>query len=112
VLGGTVEEQGFDTTVTTGAVRELLEAAWELVPEVEELELVHARARLRPGTPDNAPLIGPGSVDGLIWATGHYRNGVLLAPVTGRAVAALLAGEAPSDELAPFSPARFERVVA
>jgi glycine oxidase len=112
VLGGTVEEQGFDTTVTAGAVQRLLEAAWELVPEVEELELAHARARLRPGTPDNAPVIGPGSVAGLVWATGHYRNGVLLAPITALAVAALLAGEAPAEDLAPYSPARFERVVA
>jgi glycine oxidase len=112
VLGATVEEQGFDTALTAGGVRGLLEAAWELVPEVEELELTHARARLRPGTPDNAPLIGPGAVEGLIWATGHHRNGVLLAPVTARAVAALLAGEPSPDELGPFSPARFERVPA
>ena len=112
VLGGTVEEQGFDTTLTAGGVHRLLEAAWELVPEVEEMELVHARARLRPGTPDNAPLIGSGSLEGLVWATGHHRNGVLLAPVTGRAVAALLAGEAPGDELAAFAPARFEKVPA
>jgi glycine oxidase len=112
VLGATVEEQGFDTTLTAGGVHRLLEAAWELVPEVEEMELAHARARLRPGTPDNAPLIGPGSVEGLVWATGHHRNGVLLAPVTGRAVAALLAGEALGDELAAFAPARFEKVPA
>jgi glycine oxidase len=112
VLGGTVEEQGFDTTLTAGGVHRLLEAAWELVPEVEEMELAHARARLRPGTPDNAPLIGAGSVEGLVWATGHHRNGVLLAPVTGRAVAALLAGEVPGDELAAFAPARFEKVPA
>lgn len=112
VLGGTVEEQGFDTTLTAGGVHRLLEAAWELVPEVEELELAHARARLRPGTPDNAPVIGPGSVEGLVWATGHHRNGVLLAPVTARAVAALLAGEPAGDELHAFSPARFERVAA
>jgi glycine oxidase len=112
VLGATVEEQGFDTTLTAGGVHRLLEAAWELVPEVEELELAHARARLRPGTPDNAPLIGPGSVEGLVWATGHHRSGVLLAPVTARAVVALLAGEAPPVDLGAFSPARFERVPA
>jgi glycine oxidase len=92
VLGATVEEQGFDTTVTADGVYRLLEAAWEVLPEVGELELVAARAGLRPATPDNAPLIGPGELDGLVWATGHWRNGVLLAPLTGDAVADLLAG--------------------
>jgi glycine oxidase len=96
VLGATVEEQGFDTTVTADGVFRLLEAAWEVLPEVGELELVGARAGLRPGTPDNAPIVGPDAeVAGLIWATGHWRNGVLLAPVTGDAVAAMLAGETP-----------------
>jgi glycine oxidase len=112
VLGATVEEQGFDTALTAGGVHHLLEAGWELVPETEELELAHARVGLRPGTPDNAPLIGPGAVGGLIWATGHHRNGVLLAPFTARAVAGLLAGEALPDALLPFSPRRFERVTA
>ena len=74
-----------------------------------ELELVRARAGLRPGTPDNAPIVGPGELDGLIWATGHWRNGVLLAPITGDAVAALLAGGSLPEELAPLSPARFAR---
>jgi glycine oxidase len=110
VLGATVEEQGFDTALTAGGVHRLLEAAWEVVPDVEELEFSRARVGLRPGTPDNAPVIGPGSVEGLTWATGHHRNGVLLAPVTGLAVAGMLAGEAPEGELAPFAPARFERV--
>jgi glycine oxidase len=94
VLGATVEEQGFDTAVTADGVYRLLEAAYEVLPEVGELELVDARAGLRPGTPDNAPVIGPDSeLDGLIWATGHWRNGVLLAPLTGDTVAALLTGE-------------------
>jgi glycine oxidase len=112
ILGGTVEEQGFDTTVTVDGVFRLLEAAWEVVPEVGELELVGARAGLRPGTPDNGAVVGLDSgLDGLVWATGHWRNGVLLAPLTGEAVAALLAGgQAPADELAALSPARFERV--
>ena len=107
VLGATVEEQGFDTTVTADGVFRLLEAAWEVLPEVGELELVGARAGLRPGTPDNAPVVGPGELDGLVWATGHWRNGVLLAPLTADAVAGLLAGESLPEELEGLSPARF-----
>jgi len=94
VLGATVEEQGFDSAVTADGVFRLLEAAWEVLPEIGELELVGAKAGLRPGTPDNRPIVGADpELSGLIWATGHWRNGVLLAPVTGDAVAALLAGE-------------------
>ena len=107
VLGATVEEQGFDTTVTADGVYRLLEAAWEILPEVGELELVRARAGLRPGTPDNAPVIGPGELEGLVWATGHWRNGVLLAPITGDAVARLLAGEPLGEELRGLAPQRF-----
>jgi glycine oxidase len=107
VLGATVEEQGFDTAVTADGVFRLLEAAWEVLPEVGELELVRARAGLRPGTPDNAPIVGPGEPDGLVWATGHWRNGVLLAPLTGEAVAGVLAGESLPDELAALAPDRF-----
>jgi glycine oxidase len=107
VLGATVEEQGFDTAVTADGVYRLLEAAWEILPEVGELELVAARAGLRPGTPDNAPVVGPGELEGLVWATGHWRNGVLLAPLTGEVVAGLLAGEPVPEELAPLAPGRF-----
>lgn len=112
VLGATVEEQGFDTAVTADGVFRLLEAAWEVLPEVGELELVGARAGLRPATPDNAPVVGRGELDGLIWATGHWRNGVLLAPLTGDAVAALLAGDDPPAEFEALSPARFGGVRA
>jgi glycine oxidase len=112
VLGATVEEQGFDTAVTADGVFRLLEAAWEVLPEVGELELVGARAGLRPATPDNAPVVGRGELDGLIWATGHWRNGVLLAPVTGDAVAALLAGEDVPEELRSSDPGRFGAVRA
>ena len=109
VVGATVEERGFDTSVTAGGVFELLEAAREVLPDVVELEWVGARAGLRPGTPDNAPVIGPGALAGLVWATGHHRNGVLLAPVTAEAVARLLVeGELP-ERVRPFDPARFAR---
>jgi glycine oxidase len=93
IVGATSEERGFDTTVDAGAVHRLLEAAWEVLPDVWELEFVHALAGLRPGTPDNRPLVGPGPVDGLIHATGHYRNGILLAPITAARVTEALTGE-------------------
>ncbi len=93
VLGATVEERGFDTSTTADGVFRLLEAAREVLPDVGELEWTGVRAGLRPGTPDNLPVVGPGSVDGLVWATGHYRNGVLLAPLTGETVASILTGE-------------------
>jgi glycine oxidase len=112
VLGATVEEQGFDTAVTAGGVYRLLEAAWEVLPEVGELELVEAHAGLRPGTPDNRPLVGPGELEGLVWATGHWRNGVLLAPLTGDAVAELLAEGSLPNELESLSPERFARARA
>jgi glycine oxidase len=102
-----VEEQGFDTTVTAGAVYELLRDARRVLPGITELELVEASAGLRPGSPDNAPLVGPTSVPGLLLATGHYRNGILLSPLTADAVASLAAGEEPPAEMAPFTPGRF-----
>jgi glycine oxidase len=92
VLGATAEERGFDLAPTAGGVYELLRDARELVPGTSELEIEELSVGLRPGTPDNAPVIGPGAVRGLIWATGHYRNGILLAPLTAELVAGLLAG--------------------
>ncbi len=108
IVGATVEERGFDTAVSAGGVLELLREAYRALPEIAELELLDARGGLRPGTPDNRPLIGRTAVEGLLAATGHYRNGVLLAPVTAEAVAALLAGERSPAELEAFSPQRFE----
>jgi glycine oxidase len=107
IVGATVEEKGFDTTVTAGGVHELLREAYRLIPEIAELELIETTAGLRPGTPDNAPLIGMGATDGLLIATGHFRNGVLQAPLTADCVAALLAGDDPPIDLEPFSPQRF-----
>ncbi|MET8475017.1 glycine oxidase ThiO [Streptomyces sp. NPDC006422] len=107
VVGATSEELGWDTTVTAGGVYELLRDAHELVPGITELPLTETRAGLRPGSPDNAPLLGPTELPGLLLATGHYRNGVLLTPVTGDAMAhALTTGELP-QEARPFTPKRF-----
>ena len=107
VVGATVEERGWDTSVTAGAVFELLRAAYELLPGTAELELTEAVAGLRPGSPDNAPLIGPSSVEGLLLATGHYRNGVLLTPVTADAIAAAATGDGLPEWAEPFLPTRF-----
>jgi len=102
VLGATMEERGFDTTVTAGGLYELLRDAGELVPGVHELVVEEAAAGLRPATPDNAPVLGTGAeVDGLVWATGHHRNGILLAPVTADIVAAVLDGDAAPPQFAP-----------
>jgi glycine oxidase len=108
VLGGTVEERGFDDAPTVLAAYELLRDARELVPGVSELEIEELCVGLRPGTPDNLPAIGEGAAEGLVWATGHFRNGILLAPLTGELVAALLAGERPDERsLEICSPLRF-----
>jgi glycine oxidase len=107
VLGATMEERGYDTTVTAGPVFELLRDAIEIVPGVTELVIDELSAGIRPGTPDNAPAIGPGAMPGLHWATGHYRHGILLAPITAEIVTSALFGEGPPPE---FSPKRFAPV--
>jgi glycine oxidase len=111
VVGATVEEVGYDTTVTAGAVHDLLRYAYELLPDITELRFVRAIAGLRPGTPDNAPLLGATVIEGLLVATGHYRNGVLLTPLTGDAMAELLATGVAPDPIVPFSPKRFHQKV-
>ena len=102
-----MEEAGFSTAVRAGAVHDLLTAAIDLLPIVRELHLTETLARLRPATPDNAPVLGPTPVPGLLLATGHYRHGVLLAPVTADALVAILRdGELPAAA-APFTLERF-----
>jgi glycine oxidase len=111
VVGASVEERT-DTAVTAGAAYELLRAAREVLPVVDELELVEATAGLRPGTPDNAPLLGPTELPGLALATGHYRNGILLAPVTADLIVEYLVSGSVPEPAKPFGPDRFaaERV--
>jgi glycine oxidase len=109
VVGATVEERGFDTTVTAGAVHELLREAYRVLPEIAELELVDVSAGLRPGSPDNGPLVGEWE-EGVLVATGHHRNGILLAPVTAETMTALLTDSEPPREASPFTPQRFARV--
>ncbi len=107
VIGASSEEAGFDVTPRAGAVYELLRDAQSLLPAVSEAELVEVSTALRPGSPDNAPLVGRTSVDRLVVATGHYRNGILLTPITGDGVSALIADGAPPPELLPFTPERY-----
>ena len=97
---------------TAGGVYELLRDLSELVPGIFELEIEELIAGLRPATPDNLPAIGRGALDGLIWATGHFRNGILLTPVTAELVAAALAGEPLPDFAAAADPLRFAEVPA
>ncbi|MBQ0829966.1 glycine oxidase ThiO [Streptomyces tagetis] len=112
VVGATSEELGWDTTVTAGGVYELLRDAHELVPGITELPLTETLAGLRPGSPDNAPLLGATALPGLLLATGHHRNGVLLTPVTGDVMAEILTGGEPPAVARPFTPRRFDAVPA
>jgi glycine oxidase len=111
VVGATVEDQGFDTTVTAGAVHDLLRTARTVLPMVDELELVECRAGLRPGSPDNAPVVGTTELAGLVIATGHHRNGVLLTPLTADLVTACVTGDTTGleDWLDVTSPARLQQ---
>lgn len=106
VIGATSEERGFDTSVQVGAVRTLLDDARSLVPAVDELELSECSVGLRPNSADNAPLVGWTPTKGLAMAGGHYRHGILLAPITAESVASLLEGLPVCDEMSAFSPDR------
>ena len=108
LVGATSEEMGFDTRVTAGGLYKLLEGAWEVVPGIYDLPVTDTWAGLRPGSRDHAPLLGRSATPGVLFATGHYRHGVLLTPVTAQEIARLvLAGET-SPWLEPFSPQRFD----
>jgi len=112
VLGATMEERGWDTAPTAGGVFELLRDVSEVVPGVLELDVEELLAGLRPATPDNVPAIGAGAADGLVWAVGHHRNGILLSGLTGALVADVLCGSPLPDWAAAADPLRFARVAA
>jgi glycine oxidase len=112
VIGATQEELGADTRVTAGGIWELLRDARTIVPGITELELAEAVAGLRPGTPDNAPVLGPSALPGLVLATGHFRAGVLLAPVTADVITSYLTTQRLPDLAAPFTARRFTRPAA
>jgi glycine oxidase len=107
VIGATVEERGFDARLTAGGLFALIEGAWRAVPTIEELPIAETWVGFRPGSRDDAPILGPSGVDGLVIATGHHRNGILLTPVSAAVVSSyILSGRMP-DSARPFSPERF-----
>jgi glycine oxidase len=107
VVGASVEEAGFDRRPRAGAVYELLRDAQSVLPELGEAVLEEVCTGFRPGSPDNGPIVGPSALPGLVHATGHYRNGILLTPVTADAIAELVVDGALPDVMRPFTPARF-----
>ena len=107
IVGATQEERGPDLTVTAGAVHDLLHDAMSVLPVTSELILAETCAGLRPGTPDNGPIVGEAGPGGLLLATGHYRNGILMSAATADAAVACLTGRAPAPEWEPFGPGRF-----
>jgi glycine oxidase len=107
LAGATVEEKGFDQSLTAGGVLALLEAAWRAVPGIEELPIAEMWVGHRPGSRDDAPIIGLSPVEGLIYATGHHRNGVLLAPLTADAVTRCVLDREIDPVVRPFGLDRF-----
>ena len=107
IVGGTVEEKGFDDTITAGGMLTLLEAAWRAMPAVEELPIDEIWVGHRPGSRDDAPILGRGPLEGLFYATGHHRNGILLAPVTADAMARLILDDVVEPAIKPFGLERF-----
>ena len=107
IVGATVEEKGFDEMITAGGVLTLLDAAWRAVPAVEELPIEEMCVGHRPGSRDDAPILGRGPLEGLFYATGHHRNGILLAPVTADAMARLILDDVVEPAIKPFGLERF-----
>ncbi len=109
LVGATVEEKGFDDALTAGGVLALLEAAWRAIPAVEELPIGEFWTGARPTSRDDAPILGPTGVDGLVMATGHHRNGILLAPITADLVSRFILTGKLAPEAEPFTLERFSK---
>ncbi len=107
LIGATTEERGFDATLTAGGMLSLLESAWRALPGIEELPIIESWVGFRPGSRDDAPILGGTDVKGLILATGHHRNGILLTPITARAIAQLVLTGETDPAIAPFGLNRF-----
>ena len=107
LVGATVEDVGYDKTVAPQAIRSLHRSAADVVPPLAKAAVVSSWAGLRPGTPDDLPIIGLTEIPNVFIAAGHFRNGILLAPATAMIMADLIAGKAPEINVSAFSPARF-----
>ena len=112
VVGSTIENVGYEKCITSGGIEKILSAANELVPELAKAEIIETWCGLRPGTPDQLPILGPVDVDGLVFATGHYRNGILLAPVTAKLIGEWIAERRTSLDWDAFNPLRFTKIHA
>jgi glycine oxidase len=109
VAGSTLEHVGYEKAVTSGGLEQILTAVNEIAPGLACAEILETWSGLRPGTPDELPILGPTDVEGLVIATGHYRNGILLAPITAKLIAEYITDGKPSISLDEFSPLRFLR---
>ena len=107
IVGATVEENGFDATITAGGMLTLLEAAWRAIPAIEDLPIEETWVGHRPGSRDDAPILGRAPLENLFYATGHHRNGILLAPVTADAMARLILDDVADPAIRPFGLDRF-----
>jgi glycine oxidase len=107
VAGSTLENVGFEKKTTAAGIEQILSAALELVPGLKDAEIAETWCGLRPDTPDHLPVLGPTDVEGLLIATGHYRNGILLAPVTAKLMREWIVEKRVSLDVEPFSPLRF-----
>jgi glycine oxidase len=112
VVGSTIESAGYEKRVTSGGLEKILSAANELAPELAKAEIIETWCGLRPGTPDQLPILGPVDIDGLVFATGHYRNGILLAPITAKLIGEWITERRVSLDWEAFSPLRFLRAGA
>ncbi|MBV8935581.1 MAG: glycine oxidase ThiO, partial [Alphaproteobacteria bacterium] len=108
VIGGTVEEHGFNDTITAGGLLALIEGAWRAMPAIEELPVAETWVGFRPGSRDDAPILGPSGIDGLVFATGHHRNGILLTPLTAEVVSTYVLTGRLAEAARPFTPERFD----
>jgi glycine oxidase len=108
LIGATVEERGFDTTVTAGAMLELLTFAQKVLPNVSHLSIWETWAGVRPGSPDGVPILGPTDVKGLVLATGHFRNGILLGPITADVISEFVISGRLSELAEAFTLQRFD----
>ena len=109
LIGATVEEMGFDASLTAGGMMDLLREAWETLPGIYDLPVIESWAGFRPASPDDAPILGPTALEGLIMATGHHRNGILLAPLTAQAIADHILNGAVPAAIRPFGLDRFDQ---